>query len=269
MKSLSIVAVLVGTSFSFAQDSSTKENKEAAIERDVRFVITGSRPLPTFNGKGEKSSEVDPAMDLIPPTSIEILSGKDDKKASRKIPSLIAAPLNIIAPLPGLKSLSKIRLKLSRPIFESAPTQEIDCDLSDKIRPLIVISASPEKQAWKSPQLSVLEVDDKVFPARHVMFVNLSSIPLKVEIDGTVKAIESGANSLFRLAPGDEPARYRVDTAQTTGSITLANSAYRTDQKSRLILLAFPDPTAQGKANTSLRILTDSVSPTISTATEK
>ncbi|MEO8614676.1 MAG: hypothetical protein ABI600_06005 [Luteolibacter sp.] len=259
MKSLPIIALLLGTSFSFAQNAASNQNKEDAVTRDVRFVIAGTRPLPVFKMQGNESVEVDPPSELIPPTAIEILSGKEDLPASTKTPTKIVASTNMIAPLPGLKSVSKIRLKLSRPMFDSAASQEVECDLGDIIRPLIVISASPGKGAWDSPQVRVIDVSNQAFPIRHAMLINLSSIPLMVGIDATTTKIDPTNRGLFPLAPGDAPTRYRVDAIGPTGSVTIANSAYRVGANSRLIMMAIPDRSPQGQAPISLRMVTDAV----------
>ena len=91
------------------------------------------------------------------------------------------------------------------------------------------------------------------------MLVNLSPFPLKVGVDSSNKNVNAGQIAIFPLDPGDAPARYRVDAVGNNGSATVANSAYRVDNNSRLIMVVIPDRHAQGNAPVSLRLLTDSV----------
>lgn len=248
---------VLGLSFATAQPP--EEKKEEAVARDVRFLLAGTRPLPVFAQRDGATKEVDPPIEQVPPDSVEILSDETERKDEKEV-TQVNATANTIARLPSVKAASKVRLKLVRRAFPTAAPLEVTCEIGAKLRPLIVISKSYGKSGWNSPEVRVVDLDDKVVPARNAVLMNLTPVPLKVGVDSKTAAVAPAGNALFPLQPGSAAsARYRVDAVAGTKAVTIANSAYTVGKDSRLLMFVMPDENSTSPAKITVRLIADPV----------
>jgi len=254
-----ILALGILPSIAFAQAPDGAKEKP---KRTLRLLVAGVRPMPVFEQHGDKIVEVDPPPEIIPPTSLELLGGDKPGDGTKAQPNKFSAWPNELAMVPGYKGGAQIRLRLLRPLLAKAPTPpELTCDLAEMLSPLILLNADPGQEGWQKPIATVVDLSAEKLPARSVLLVNLSPIPLKARFEETIVELRGKETKSLKLA-AEEPAdiRFRIDAVASDSSYPIVNSTYQVPADSRLIVLAIPNPRgAQGAAPVSLKMLVDPV----------
>lgn len=231
--------------------------------RTVRLLIAGRRPMPVFEQRGDKYLEVEPPLKVVCPTLVEIgeepksgvpQSAEDAKKRQRGV------SMNQVVKLENYKGSSQLRLKLLRPhVAQSVTPPVVTCSLGDMLEPLVVISAEDSNKAWENPLVQVIDLAPQKVPARTVIAVNLSKVPLAAFFESAQTAISPQSVRTVALpASTSEVFRFRVDAQTGKGNVPLVNSSYQLSARNRLILLAIPNPqAAQGMPPLSLQMVVD------------
>src|SRR6478609_9244754 len=178
---------LAVSALAFLPLTASAQNADPAKEkpkRNLRLLVAGVRPMPAFEQHGNKVEEVEPPVESIPPTSLEIIGGDKAGAGDKAQPNKFSAWPNELVKVPGYKGSAQIRLRLLRPLVSKALTPpEVTCDLAEMISPLILLSADPGQQGWQKPTATVVDLSAEKLPVRSIMLINLSSIPLGVRFD--------------------------------------------------------------------------------------
>ena len=221
------------------QDSPPKDEKKSA--RVIRVLIAGQRAMPTFENHGGQYVEVEPATKWIAPNALEWLDAPQstDKKKDAKI---MAWPNEVVS-LGRCHCPPTLRLRLIRTLAQSSPPPpEITCDLGDLKDPLVIISAEDGAQGWDKPQARVIDLAGGKVPARTVVALNLTRIPLVTRFESQQGKLAPGALLLLHLPTSEsEVFRFRIDAQSKSGMIPLANSSYQIGATERLILITIPN----------------------------
>lgn len=231
--------------------------------RTVRLLIAGRRPMPVFEQRGDKYLEVEPPLKVVCPSLVEIgeepKSGvpqneEETKKRQRGV------SMNQVVKLVNYKGSSQLRLKLLRPhTTQTSAPSVVTCALGDMLEPLVVISAEDSSRAWENPLVQVIDLASQKVPARTVIAVNLSKVPLAAYFESAQTAISPQSVRTVALPSlASDVFRFRVDAQTAKGNVPLVNSSYQLAARNRLILLAIPNPqAAQGMPPLNVQMVVD------------
>ena len=240
----------------------TRPNRNAEPPiRDLRMIVVGSRPLPEFETRDNQTVEVDPPLSKLPPTSFEFAK---PSHAPRDKTSFSARP-NTLVRIPGYKGPPQLALNLKRALIQPNNKQQVNCELGEVINPLILIQATPGSAGWEQPTATVIDFSATSTPARSMVVANASGVAITVYLtqDGVVVPPNSHVILPIPASDGDTvlySVRYRAD-ASDGKELPLANSSYRLNDNSRLIMLALPGHKTKAALIPcpKLRIISDSM----------
>jgi len=263
-----LVPVLLAqkTNPSTTPDANNKKEKTQP-KRTLRVMLVGSRALPAFETRGAKIVEVDPPLSAMPPTSFEFANPrhapkikKKGKDATRKIS--YSAWANELVTIKNYKGPELLPLHLKRALISTTDFQKVDCRLGKSINPFIVISASKGNQGWKNPQAKVIDWDPVKHPAKSMLVLNQTKLAIKMFLGKKVTVIAPGRHKHFRVRLSKENTfRYKLEASDGKSKITVANTQYRLNKNSRLIMVALPGiPPRSGKLpRPTLRTIADTL----------
>ncbi len=231
-----------------AQESAKKSTEDKESEnpsRTLRIIMAGSRALPAFEKRGSQYVEVDPPLASIPPTSFAFANPKHAPKIKEKSGTQrkisYSAWVNELVRIPSYKSLELLSLHLSRPLISQTDFQQVGSHLGKSLHPLILIRATPSNQGWKKPVSQVIDWNPLKHPAGSILVVNYSHYPIKFYY--AKKSIVIAPNRhkhIHRSSIKGKVIRYKVDTTNGKRKFAVANSQYKIEKKSRLIMMALP-----------------------------
>lgn len=242
-----LVSALVCLSLGWlhAQNPAPVSKDEKKANRLIRVIIAGQRAMPEFKKEGAQYVECEPTTKWIVPNALEIIEPPDDvpKTADKSQDARKMVWPNELINLGHFKCASTLRLRLIRTLARQphAPP-EINCELSDLIEPLIVISAENGSKGWDSPQVRVIDLSSAKVPFRTVLSLNLTNVPLVTRFETEQGDLPpAGIKMLHLPANATDVFRFRIDAQSKSGMVPVANSSYQIGEEDRLILLAVPN----------------------------
>ena len=273
MRSIFIILPLLTSSFLMAQDAtqtvSPETKKEDNPTRTLRVMIVGSRALPAFETRGAKIVEVDPPLSAMPPTSFAFANPshapkiKGKKRGEKRIrKTSYSAWANELVRLKNYKGPEFLPLHLKRGLISPTDYQRVECQLGKSINPFIVISPSKGSQGWKEPKAKVIDWDPIKHPARSALVINESPFSIKIFFSKEGVIIGPGKHKHFKLKLNDKKTfRYKVLASDGKSKEIMANSQYRLNKNSRLIVVALPGVKTKATkfARPTLRIVSDTL----------
>jgi hypothetical protein len=228
-----------------AQDSSPAAKEGETLERTIRLIIAGQRPMPKFEKQGDQYVEVEPSTKWIAPSSVELIAAsKTDANATAgERESAKTVWPNEVTNLGKRKCSSSLRLRLLRTLAKQAHTPpEIACEIGDLKEPLLVLSAANDSRGWDSPRVTVIDLSADKVPFRTVVALNLTAVTLVTRFESESGQLAPSAMRQLHLpAIASDVFRFRIDAQAKDSMVPLANSSYQIGPKDRLILLAVPN----------------------------
>lgn len=260
-----LIPSLITSSLAQAGQDQSSDSKEPKLTRTLRIILAGSRPLPVFEKQGEKYVEVTPPLSQLPPTAFAFTdpSHAPHPKANAPREAEFSAWANELTQINRYKGPAKLQLTLKRPLVEPSGTSTpLHCDLGKTLHPLVIIHPDSGSAGWDKPQTQVLDMSPAKRPARSVIVVNLSELPIKIYLTKKGVFIPPSKSAILKTpSSGKESFRYRIDASNGKKLVTVSNSSYRINDNSRIIILALPGHKTKNApfALPKLQIISDSI----------
>ncbi len=230
----SVLAALACGPFAAAQ--------EKPVPRRICMIVAGTRPEVTFEKRGELYIEVDAPVKSIPPSQIDIMSGK--KEGDETIAATLPANLNDLVTLDGYKGGASLQLVLKRPILpnNTGASVKVSCDLGKSRAPLIIIYPKNPTQGWDDPAVRVYDAAPASLPANAILCVNLTAADLGTRFGSATGPVSGGQSKVFTLPESSAAVQFpfKVDLMLNQRPVTIAHSSYLKKPASPLVLLAIP-----------------------------
>ncbi len=248
-----------------AQTVSIKEKEEKKLTRNLRVILVGNRPMPSFEKHGDKYIEVAPNIKLIPPTAFAYTIPAHAPRSADNKPRKTehSAWINELVKINNYIGPSSLQLSLKRPLVNAKsrgiPTQS---DLAQIINPLVIIHPGSKAVNWNNPKSIVLDASAKKMPERSITLVNLSKIPLRLYVSNKGVVVQPNKHITLSIPRSKAEAfRYKVEASNGKKIVPISNSSYRISKKSRIIMLALPGVKSNKSsfALPKIRIISDSL----------
>lgn len=233
--------------------------------RNLRVILAGNRPMPTFEKRGNKMVEVNPPLSVTPPTAFSFTksSHAPRKSGNSGVHNDFSAWPNELVRIDKYKGPSTLELSIKRPLVETSKTgTPLSCKLGKSLNPLVLVHPESGSSGWNEPQTMLIDMSPESLPERSVVVANLSGIPIKVYLSNEGVMVPPNKNVTLRVSSKSKGSfRYRVDASNGKKLVTVSNSSYRLNKNSRIIMLALPGKKNKNDAFAlpNLRMVSDTI----------